>query len=102
MMDMEQGASMGKVKCNVVNDGISLHRIMVWLRVFRGWSKKYQFLPRPQGRGNMVLNATTKGDRSCSVQHFKTVQSSKKWQENSLSLGMTVHGCDGGRQTVIH
>ncbi len=34
----------------VVDDGISLHCTMVWLSFFCGWSKKYQFLPRPTGQ----------------------------------------------------
>jgi hypothetical protein len=35
---------------NAVDDGFSLHHTMVWLRFFCGWSKKYQFLPRPTGK----------------------------------------------------
>ena len=82
------GAGSINSKSKVVDDGISLHRTMVWLRFFCDWSKKY--------------GATTKSDHSCSAGHSRTLQSSKKKKENPC-LGMTVQtsspggcGCDGG------
>jgi hypothetical protein len=72
---------------NVVDDGISLHLTMVWLRfLFAVGANSTRSYPDLQGRGNMVLNATTKSDRNCSARHSRTVPSSKKLQENSLSM----------------
>jgi hypothetical protein len=34
----------------VVDDSISLHHTMVWLRFFVWWGQKSQFLPRPTGQ----------------------------------------------------
>ena len=45
----------------VVDVSIPLHRTMVWLRIYCGCTISY---PDLHGRGNMVLNATTKSGHS--------------------------------------
>jgi hypothetical protein len=72
---------------SAVDDGFSLHRTMVWLRFFCvvGAKSTSSYL-NLQGRGNMVLNATTKSNRSCSSRHSRTVPSPKKIAGNSLSM----------------
>ena len=47
----------------VVDDGISLHHTMVWLRFLCVvGAKSTSSYPDLQGRGNMVLNATMKSN----------------------------------------
>ena len=79
MMDMEQGAGSIDGEGKVVDDGIQLHHTMVWLRFLCVvGAKSTSSYPDLQGRGNMVLNATTKRNHSCSARHSRTVPSSKK------------------------
>ncbi len=75
--EYEAGSIDGEGK--VVEDGISLHCNMVWLSLLCVvGTKSTSSYPDLQGRWNMVLNATTKSDRSCPARHSRTVQSFKK------------------------
>ena len=85
----------------VVDDGISLHRTMVWLWFFFVvGAKSTSSFPDLQGRGNMVLNETTKSGHSCSARHSRTIL--HVWGRLCRPPVLAAAGVMGAERTIIH